>query len=407
MSRDWSGQWPQKSWNWNADNWDTTNGNWTVKEVQPPAVRIPPEWKTTQTMFDEETLYGHKCFKTIQPTAWSRRKGFVGLNPLTIPIGLLTRHGASEYGLRLLSEGRFMGIVTTRSIAESVFGAQILKSFRESGIDIDGLCEHLHRSKDPNATIPNKSEDPVTFMQPLVAMLTAKAKEQSPAKQDTAAIRELQAVQKKLRETEAKLRLSQQSAGSHPSTPSPSPLNAAVVGSAVDEDVIENFEDIPIEEEKGSQKAKRPLPTNTTKRSSPPSSAVLGASPKAKQRRLTQWVQNQNKNTTETPKEETLTVEEVLNPSTPVMRDNQPSGSSPGDIKKWMESFDIETQQAAKKILQMLSEHKFHKEKLQNAAAQYGLNVQQSLKMTPKSLQQVDLHCCCNDLLTSCLLQGV
>ena len=319
-------------------------------------------------------------------------KGFVGLNPLTIPIGLLTRHGASEYGLRLLSEGRFMGIVTTRSIAESVFGAQILKSFRESGVDIDGLCEHLHRSKDPDAPIPNKSEDPVTFMQPLVAMLTAKAKEHSPAKQDTAAIRELQAVQKKLRESEAKLRLSQQSASTHPSTPSPSPLNAAgvgsVVGSAVDEDVIENFEDIPIEEEKGREKAKPPLPTNTSKRSSPPSSAALGASPKAKQRRLTQWVQNQNKNN-EPPKEEPLTVEEVLNPSTPVMRDNQPSGSSPGDIKKWMENFDIETQQAAKKILQMLSEHKFQKEKLQNAAAQYGLNVQQSLKMTPKSLQQV------------------
>ena len=110
MSRDWSGKWPQKSWNWTDDNWDTPTDSWAVKEVQPPAVRIPSEWKTTQTMFDEETLYGHKyhkCHKTIQPTAWSRRKGFVGLNPLTIPIGLLTRHGASEYGLRLLSEGSF------------------------------------------------------------------------------------------------------------------------------------------------------------------------------------------------------------------------------------------------------------------------------------------------------------
>ena len=68
-----------------------------------------------------QVLQNHSTY-----TAWSRRKGFVGFNPLTIPIGLLTRHGASEYGLRLLSEGRFMGIVTTRSIAESVLGAQIL-----------------------------------------------------------------------------------------------------------------------------------------------------------------------------------------------------------------------------------------------------------------------------------------
>ena len=140
---------------------------------------------------------------------------------------------------------------------------------------------------------------------------------------------------------------------------------------------------IPIEEDKSGEKAKPTLPTN--KRLSPPSSAALGASPKAKQRRLTSWVQTKP----ETPKEDPLTVEEALNPSTPVMRDNQPSGSTPGDIKKWMESFDVETQQSAKKILQMLSEQKFNKEKLQNAAAQYGLNVQQSLKMTPKSLQQV------------------
>ena len=119
MSRDWSGKWNQKAWNWTEDTWTTDQENWSVKEVSAPAVRIPPEWSTTQTLFDDNVLYGHKFHKTIQPTAWSRRKGFVGLNPLTIPIGLLTRHGANEYGLRLLSEGRFMGVVTTRSIAES------------------------------------------------------------------------------------------------------------------------------------------------------------------------------------------------------------------------------------------------------------------------------------------------
>ena len=148
--------------------------------------------------------------------------------------------------------------------------------------------------------------------------------------------------------------------------------------------MIESFEEEPIEESQSGEKVKPPLPA-TRKRSIPPSSAALGASPKAKQRSLTSWVQTKP----EAPKEDPLTVSEVLNPSTPVMRDNQPSGSTPGDIKKWMESFDVETQQSAKKILQMLGEQKYSKEKLQNAAAQYGLNVQQSLKMTPKSLQQV------------------
>ena len=248
MSRDWTGKWTPKTWNWTEDMWNTDQDNWTGKEapIPAPAVRIPSEWSTTQTLFDENVLYGHKFHKTVQPTAWSRRKGFVvGLNPLTIPIGLLTRHGANEYGLRLLSEGRFMGVVTTRSIAESVFTSQILKSFRESGVEIDALCEHLHRTVDPMAPVPSKSEDPVAFMQPLISVLTAKAKEISPAKHESAALKELQAVQKKLKETEAKLRLSQQTATPPPSTPSP-PNNVAVPGSA-ESDLIESFEEEPRE----------------------------------------------------------------------------------------------------------------------------------------------------------------
>ena len=91
-------------------------------------------------------------------------------------------------------------------------------------------------------------------MQPLVAILTAKAKEMSPAKQETAAFKELQAVQKKLKETEAKLRLSQQSASSQPSNSSPN--HHVVTPGSVETDLIESFEDIPIEEDKTSEKVK-------------------------------------------------------------------------------------------------------------------------------------------------------
>ena len=107
---------------------------------------------------------------------------------------MLTRHGANGYGLRLLSEGRFLGVITTRFIAESVFGAQLLKAVTENGIGIDTLCEHLHRSVDPEAPIPSKSEDPTAFMSPLIHAVVSKIKQISRAKQDTAAIPELQAV---------------------------------------------------------------------------------------------------------------------------------------------------------------------------------------------------------------------
>ena len=71
------------------------------------------------------------------------------------------------------------------------------------------------------------------------------------------------------------------------------------------------------------------------------------------------------------PPKTPLMAEEVMNPSNPVLRDQQPKSGSQGDLQKWMEQFDVETQQTAKKILEMLADHKYSKAKLQNAAAQY------------------------------------
>ena len=151
------------------------------------------------------------------------------------------------------------------------------------------------------------------------------------------------------------------------------PSSRPAVGSQdPDEDPIEPFEEHP------------PVTASKKRRAS---AAALGASPKAKtQRGLEAWVRRSDQ--VPQPKA-SLTAEEVMNPSKPVIRDQQPKSGSQGDIKKWMEQFDVETQQTAKKILEMLADHKYSKAKLQNAAAQYGLNVQDSLKYQPKSLQQV------------------
>ncbi len=58
-------------------------------------------------------------------------------------------------------------------------------------------------------------------MAPVLQAVVSKLKRISPAKQDTAALRELQAVQKKVKETEAKLRQTQQPQSSQriPTTP--------------------------------------------------------------------------------------------------------------------------------------------------------------------------------------------
>jgi len=62
--------------------------------------------------------------------------------------------------------------------------------------------------------------------------------------------------------------------------------------------------------------------------------------------------------TDSTPPKTPLTAEEVMNPSKPVLRDQQSKSRSQGDLKKWMEQFDVETQQTAKKILEILADQK-------------------------------------------------
>ena len=240
--------------------------------------------------------------------------------------------------------------------------------------------------------VPSKSENPVQFMAPFITALTEKAKELSPVRQEADALKELHAVQRKLRGTEAKLRASQQTPS--PRSHFPTSVETPVGSEGVDE--IEDFtqEETAVEEVKPPRTKATP-PPGAGKRRALSSSSALGASPKAKQRTLKSWVEREKEKETsgdttpEAPPPKALTASEVMNPSQPSMRDNQPSGSSAGEIKKWMETFDVETQQSAKKILQILGEQKYSKEKLQNAAAQYGLNVKESLKMTPKSLQQV------------------
>ena len=126
---------------------------------------------TPSTHFDDTVVYSHRFHRVIQPSAWSRKRGLAGTNPLTVPIGLLTRHGASEFSLRALSEVRFLRVVTTRSIPESVFLSQLVKAIRDSGIDIDATAESLHRRRDPNAVVPSKVDSPGEFLQPFFRTL--------------------------------------------------------------------------------------------------------------------------------------------------------------------------------------------------------------------------------------------
>ena len=175
---------------WNRSQWNSWDNQWQQQQSPPPPppsssppVSLPSNWRSTSQCWDDQVQYGYRLHRSIQPTAWSRKRNLAGQVPLSVPLSHLTRHGPDEAALRALSEGRFVGIICAKSVAESVFGSQILKTFRDQGIDIDATAESLHRQLAPQQGIPNRTDKPIEFMAPLVQFIADKLKAQCPVKQ--------------------------------------------------------------------------------------------------------------------------------------------------------------------------------------------------------------------------------
>ena len=135
-----------------------------------------------------------------------------------------------------------------------------------------------------------------------------------------------------------------------------------------------------------------PAVVSTSHRKRP--SEALGASPKSlpKQRKLAPMFHK----AAASPKDETsathppteITIQEILEPKAPNLRENQLSGTTAANVKKWTQNFNLETQQMSKKITDITKAAKCTKEQLQQASTQYGLNLSAVLKLSITSLQQ-------------------
>ena len=112
--------------------------------------------RETDVHYDETCLHGYPLFKTIQPTAWSRKRDLHGMDPMQAPLAALCRYQSQEFALRPFSASRFLGVVPTRTVAKSVLCSQFLKAVCEQAVDIDGIAEHLHRTQAPSRLILSK-----------------------------------------------------------------------------------------------------------------------------------------------------------------------------------------------------------------------------------------------------------
>lgn len=84
-----------------------------------------------------------------------------------------------------------------------------------------------------------------------------------------------------------------------------------------------------------------------------------------------------------------ITARELLQASGPILKQYPLKGTSDQTLKKWLQQFPAETQQEATKFGKMLQDAAVPKAKLQEAAIQYGLPMEQSLKFPPRGLQQL------------------
>ena len=72
-------------------------------------------------------------------------------------------HGPDEWTLRLLSHGRFVSMVPTRSVTESILASQLLSAIRKKQYDIDGTAEAVRRHAFP--------VDSTQLFQPMLDMM--------------------------------------------------------------------------------------------------------------------------------------------------------------------------------------------------------------------------------------------
>ena len=149
-------EWPEHEWRsgyWREEAWQPTrNDN--------PAIPTPGRFKLATC--HSESTWSHRH--------GNRAKGIAGMDIKQITLPQLCRHGPGEFGLRPLSNGKFTGVVLTRTIAESVLLCQIPKQLR----DLNGTAtaqrtngtgnmgkHHLTRSmRPPSASSPSWTPSP-------------------------------------------------------------------------------------------------------------------------------------------------------------------------------------------------------------------------------------------------------
>ena len=184
----------------------TPQQTWTPpSSPSAPAVTLPSKF-VSDDHHDSTSVFGFSLKKIVEATHWSRKKGFSARDVMDIRPHELMFHGTEEWALRLLSLGRFVSVIPTRSVAESVIMSQILSVLRKKHYDIDGAAEALWRHVHPGKEPPSKTNEPTKLFQPMVDNMIQSVDSFAPIQQGAAASQNLIKLETELQKRKQQLR---------------------------------------------------------------------------------------------------------------------------------------------------------------------------------------------------------
>jgi hypothetical protein len=117
---------------------------------------IPSTWKSSSSHYDVNQVYGLSLPRTVESTQWSRKANLVGVPVDQVKVVDVIPGGMSNWGLRLIGNGRYTAFELFRSRLEAMIASILTKSFckLQSEIDIQKLVAHF------NSSLEGKTESP-------------------------------------------------------------------------------------------------------------------------------------------------------------------------------------------------------------------------------------------------------
>ena len=183
-----------------------------------PRFEAPSGWNETSTHWDTRTEYGLNFPKRVESTQFSRKQGLAGQDITEVKVIDLIQSGLSNWGLRLVANGRFVSCEFFRNRIEATFATNLFRELYKNKDSVD--FNKLITSFIPQGQDPNEWDSKMAGIKGLVASTLDHFRTIAPADPNQKIMEQLEALQAE----NAALKASQ-ATGTQPTPPPPAQPN--------------------------------------------------------------------------------------------------------------------------------------------------------------------------------------